>query len=461
MGLIDIFTSLVKIIAVLAYVYGLLWVLGKSSRWVKIAGILVAFGIIQLVITVNIGGSPIFNGFDLGLLFQACSMTMVALGLNLIYGFNGQFSLGQYGFYGIGAYTAADITYRWINGDARGLIVVLSGVIIVGLMIFGLRQIIHRYRGIPVLTQFTLYLVGTILAGIVAVYIGRGIAPAINPLLGTNLVPGALAQGIPLQVVFFLAIICAGVFAAETSFLFGLPVLTLGSDYFGIATLGFTIVVNTLMLNSDTILPFPEMKGGRGMIGIPKLTTWFWAFVFLVLVIVVMRNIIRSSSGRTIMSVREDEVAARAMGVDVADTKLISFMVGSLFAGIGGAIYAHYIGFLSPNTFNFLLSFNPLIIVVFGGLGSMSGTIAATFGWTFFLEGLLRNLLGTMGTDAPTWRYVLYPVTLLVVMLIRPQGLLGTTEWGFLKDILIKPRVKPQVAAPGPIAPAESQQGLD
>ena len=81
--------------------------------------------------------------------------------------------------------------------------------------------------------------------------------------------------------VYFLAVLLAGAFAAEVSFLFGLPVLTLGSDYFGIATLGFTIVVNTLMINSDTILPFPEMKGGRGMIGIPKLTTWFWAFAFL------------------------------------------------------------------------------------------------------------------------------------------------------------------------------------
>ena len=88
------------------------------------------------------------------------------------------------------------------------------------------------------------------------------------------------------QIVFFLAVILGGVFSAEVSFLFGLPVLKLGSDYFGIATLGFSIVINTLMVNSDTILPFPEMKGGRGMIGIPKLTTWAWAFFFLMSVIV-------------------------------------------------------------------------------------------------------------------------------------------------------------------------------
>jgi branched-chain amino acid transport system permease protein len=146
-----------------------------------------------------------------------------------------------------------------------------------------------------------------------------------------------------------------------------------------------------------------------------------------------MRNLIRSSTGRAIMSVREDETAAKAMGIDVAGNKIMAFVVGSFFAGIGGAVYAHFIGFLSPGTFSFLAGFNPLIIVVFGGLGSMTGTIAASFGWIFFLEGLLRVLLGQMGTEAPTWRFVLYPITLLLLMLIRPQGLLGTKEWGFLK----------------------------
>jgi branched-chain amino acid transport system permease protein len=240
--------------------------------------------------------------------------------------------------------------------------------------------------------------------------------------------------------VFFLAVLFAGAFAAEVSFLFGLPVLTLGSDYFGIATLGFTIVVNTLMVNSDTILPFPEMKGGRGMIGIPKLTTWFWAFLFLVLVIIVMRNLIHSSTGRAIMSVREDETAAKVMGIDVASNKLLAFVIGSFFAGIGGGVYAHFIGFLSPGTFDFLVGFNPLIIVVFGGLGSMSGSIAASFGWIFFLEGLLRVILGQMGTEAPTWRFVLYPIALLLLMLVRPQGLLGRAEWGFLRAPQVPPR---------------------
>jgi branched-chain amino acid transport system permease protein len=425
--------SVVKMSAVLAWACGLLWVLGRPGAAVKGAGLLAAFAVIQLAMTLPLAGRPILDDFDMGLLFQACTMAMVALGLNLIYGFNGQFSLAQWGFYGIGAYAAADITFRWTNGDPAGLLVLGSGVILGGLAILGIHRLLRQYRGVPILSAFTLYLLGAVAAGGVAVGIGRVCSPLIRPLLGTSQAPGFLAAGLPLQAVYMLAVLIAGIFAAEISFLFGLPVLTLGSDYFGIATLGFVIVINTLMVNSDTILPFPEMKGGRGMIGIPKLTTWFWAFGFLVLVLVVMRNLIHSSTGRAIVSVREDETAAKVMGIDVAHYKLLSFVLGSLFAGIGGGVYAHYIGFLSPGTFDFLIGFNPLIIVVFGGLGSMTGTLTASFGWLFFLEGLLRVILGQLGTEAPTWRFVLYPISLLLLMLLRPQGLLGTSEWGFLR----------------------------
>ena len=445
--------SLLKIVLVLGYIYGLLWVMGHPKIWVKVLGVIAAFGIVQLALT-SFNGFQLLNNFDQGLLFQAATMTMVALGLNLIYGFNGQFSLGQWGFYGIGAYCAADITYRWVNGDARGLLVVGFGVIFAGLVIWGIGAFLKRFRGIPVLSSFTFYIVGVIAAGFAAVQLGRLISPMLTPLLGSSLEPGVLNSGIAIQVVFFFAVILSGLFAAEVSFLFGLPVLSLGSDYFGIATLGFAIVVNTLMVNSDTILPFPEMKGGRGMVGIPKLTTWFWAFFFMVLVIILMRNLIRSSTGRAIMSVREDEIASKAMGIDIANNKLLTFVIGSFFAGIGGAVYAHYIGFLSPGTFDFLVGFNPLIIVVFGGLGSMTGTITASFGWIFFLEGLLRVLLSQMGTEAPTWRFVLYPITLLLLMLIRPSGLLGNIEWGFLKaeKFNFKKKVNTQEQTPTPEA---------
>ena len=436
MEYVNLFLMIVKMGFLVAWLYALLRVLDLKAWWQKALGLLGAFGIIQLLFSLQFGEFQIFSPFDQGLVYQACTMAMIALGLNLIYGFNGQFSLAQWGFYGVGAYCAADITWRWQNGDPRGLIVVGVGVALVGILFLVVARLLRRKRGVPVLSAFTFYLVATVIGGAVAVLAGRWLAPAFAGVLGTAASPGLLNGTIPRYVVFVIAILLAGAFAAEMSFLIGLPILTLGSDYFGIATLGFSIVLQTLMVNSDTILPFPEMKGGRGMIGISKLInqdTWAFAFMFLVGIVVVMRNMIRSSTGRTVMAVREDEVASKAMGVDVAGTKLLAFVVGSLFAGIGGAIYAHYIGFLSPNTFSFLKGFDPLIIVVFGGLGSITGTLAASFGWIFFLEGFLRVLLSKLGTEAPTWRFVLYPITLLLVMLLRPQGLLGSVEWGFLK----------------------------
>lgn len=449
--------SVVKILAVLAWIGGLLWSLGRPGAGPKIAGAIAAFAVIQLAVSVPLGGRPLLDDFDMGLLFQACTMAMVSLGLNLIYGFNGQFSLAQWGFYGIGAYAAADITFRWTNGDASGLLVLGSGVVLGGVAILGIGRFLQRYRAVPVLSAFTLYLIGAIAAGGLAVGFGQIFSPVLAPWIGTPQAPGPLFDGLPLQAVYVLAVLIAGIFAAEVSFLFGLPVLTLGSDYFGIATLGFVIVINTLMVNSDTILPFPEMKGGRGMIGIPKLTTWLWAYAFLLLVIIMMRNLVHSSTGRAILSVREDETAAKAMGIDVARYKLLAFVLGSLFAGIGGGVYAHYIGFLSPGTFDFLIGFNPLIIVVFGGLGSMTGTITASFGWLFFLEGMLRVLLGQLGTEAPTWRFVLYPIALLLLMLLRPQGLLGTAEWGFLRPTPVPPRAPD--APPNTDRPADRPGG--
>jgi len=447
----DLLYLILKMAALLAWIYGLLWGLGRKAVWQKAVTIILAFGVIQGLFLLEIGDFAVFSAFDQGLLYQAVSMTMVALGLNLIYGFNGQFSLAQWGFYGIGAYVAADITYRWTNGDASGLFVAGIGVILGALALIGVGRLLRLRRGIPVLSAFTFYIVAALVAAAVAVFAGGALAHAMAPAFGGG--KGFLAGDGAVQVVFFLAVIIAGAFAAEISFLFGLPVLTLGSDYFGIATLGFSIVIQTLMVNSDTLLPFPEMKGGRGMIGIPKLTSWVAAFAFLVAVIVIVRNFIRSSTGRATLSVREDETAAKAMGINVAGSKLMAFVLGSFIAGIGGGVYAHYIGFLSPATFSFIAGFNPLIIVVFGGLGSMTGSIAASFVWIFFLEGFLRVLLGQMGTEAPTWRFVLYPITLLLLMLIRPQGLLGSVEWGFLKPDRIIRRITQGRGSPGAAGP--------
>ncbi|MFM8322284.1 MAG: branched-chain amino acid ABC transporter permease [Chloroflexota bacterium] len=421
----------------------------SRDKLIFFGGSLAVFGIVQLAISFGL-----LNDFWNTILRLGSVMAIVSLGLNLIYGFNGQFSLGQWGFYAIGAYTAADITYRWTNDqDATALAIVLIGVLAVGAAVLYLRSVLSRVRGLDALSAFTLYLTATLVLGALAVFAGGLIGGPLTALL--NVLPEAVS----LQIVYVLAVICAGLFAAEVSFLFGLPVLTLGSDYFGIATLGFTIIVKVLLDNSDKMLGFEEMKGARGMIGIPKVTTWFWVFLFLFLVLVVMRNLLHSSYGRAIVSVREDEIAAKAMGVDVAEYKIVAFVIGSLFAGLAGGLYAHINGFLHPNTFNFIKSFDPLIIIVLGGLGGMTGTVGASFAWAILLEGVLRLVL-PQGFE--TWRFVVYPIILLLVMLLRPKGLVGEYEVPFLARVLppLRSKLSANQAAVTPPNQPTSQEAL-
>lgn len=394
--------------------------------------IVLTFIVMQALFSLNIL-SPFWNT----IIRIGAVMAIISLGLNLIYGFNGQFSLGQFAFYAIGAYSAADVTYRWsVNKSADGLVILLAVTILVGVGIVLMRRLISHIRGLDPLSAFAIYLVTTIALAFVAVFIARPIVPAATSALA------ALPTAVHMQIVYILAVLLGGLLAAEISFLFGLPVLTLGSDYFGIATLGLTIIAKVLLDNSDTILGFEEMKGARGMIGIPKMTSWFWVFFFLVLVVVITRNLLHSSYGRAIVSVREDEIAAKTMGIDVGHYKTLTFVLGSFFAGIAGGLYAHINGFLHPNTFNFIKSFDPMIIIVFGGLGSVSGTLFASFAWALVLEGFLRLILPE---GFETWRYVVYPLLLLLLMLLRPSGLFGNFEFPYLRQAI--PALRPTAPA--------------
>jgi branched-chain amino acid transport system permease protein len=310
-----------------------------------------------------------------------CIMAIICLGLNLIFGFNGQFSLGQWGFYAIGAYASAIMTYRY----AARFTYPIQGITV----------------NVPALLQ------------------------KLVPLARVELFHFDAGRSMFL----LLAVLFGAVLAAVISAAFGYVVLLrLGSDYFGIATLGFTIIVQVLLINSDLVIP--ETKGARGMVGIPQMTSFFWAFAFLLFTIVVIRNVVYSSVGRAIISVREDELAAKAMGIDTIRYKTMAFVIGSFFAGVAGALYAHLYAFLSPIYFGFVKSFDPMIIIVFGGLGNMTGTLLATFLWAITLEGMRIWL--PQGFEA--WRFVVYPIVLLLVMLLRQQGLMGKLELGFLRQ---------------------------
>ncbi len=309
-----------------------------------------------------------------------CIMAIICLGLNFIFGFNGQFSLGQWGFYAIGAYASAILTYR-----------------------------LGERFSYPV----------------------QGIVVQVPPLL-QKLIPMAEISLFHFDAgksgLLLVAVLFGAVLAALISLAFGYVVLLrLGSDYFGIATLGFAVIVQVLLINSDLVIP--ETKGARGMVGIPQMTSFFWAFLFLVFALVVIRNVLYSSVGRAVVSVREDELAAKAMGINTLKYKTIAFVIGSFFAGVAGALYAHLYAFLSPLYFGFQKSFDPMIIIVLGGLGNLTGTLLATFLWAITLEGMRIWL--PQGFEA--WRFVVYPIVLLLVMLLRPQGLLGKFEFGFLR----------------------------
>jgi branched-chain amino acid transport system permease protein len=402
--------------------------ISKSTLWFFGASFAI-YALLQILVSTHLL-TPFWNT----IIRLGGVMAIVAIGLNLIYGFNGQFSLGQWGFYAIGAYSAADVTYRWtVNKSADGIIVLALATLLSGAAILWLHQRLSKVRGLDPLSAFTIYLTSTILLSALAVWIGKIITPPVTSLL--QLLPAAVS----LQVVFILAVLFSAVLAAEISYLFGLPILSLGSDYFGIATLGFTIIVKILLDNSDSLLGFVEMKGARGMVGIPKVTSLFWVFFFLMLVVILVRNLLRSSYGRAIISVREDEIAAKAMGIDIAEYKIIAFVLGSFLAGLAGGLYAHINGFLHPDTFNFIKSFDPMIVIVFGGLGSITGTVFAAFAWALVLEGVLRIFL-PQGFE--TWRFVVYPLLLLIIMLLRPKGIFGEFEIPFLRQVLPKARDK-------------------
>ncbi|MGZ8462166.1 MAG: branched-chain amino acid ABC transporter permease [Candidatus Deferrimicrobiaceae bacterium] len=234
------------------------------------------------------------------------------------------------------------------------------------------------------------------------------------------------------QAAFLVALLAGGGAAAVVALLIGLPTLRLTSDYLGIATLGFGIIMKVIFDNADNFLP--DLGGARGMTGIAKMTTVPWVVFFLLASLFAVRNMVHSSYGRAILSIREDEIAAETMGIDTFRYKMAGFVTGCAFAGVAGGLYAHLYTFLHPSNFDFFKSIDILVIVVLGGLGNMSGTVAASFGWVFLLEGL-RVVLPPGYVEL---RWVLIPVLLIVTMLLRPQGLFGSREFPFLRGRLYR-----------------------
>lgn len=226
----------------------------------------------------------------------------------------------------------------------------------------------------------------------------------VDPVLGPLLFGGIL--------------VAAGIVSAIMGYLVGLPSLRLKGDYLAIVTLGFGEIIRVIVLNVDTI------GGARGMAGIPALSSFAWVYGTLVITLFVVWRLIHSQQGRSFLAVREDEIAAEAMGVNTTSAKVRAFATAAFFAGVAGALFAHYLRYLNPATFDFNRSFEVIIMVVLGGMGSLTGSVVAAIFLTVLKE-VLRPLQELTRLD---FRMVIYSAMLIILMLNRPNGLFGTRE---------------------------------
>lgn len=275
---------------------------------------------------------------------------ILAVSLNLITGFTGQFSIGHAGFMAVGAYSSAYLTVYYAGAWERSL------------------------------------------AGI----IGATFAHVL---------------------IFLLAILVGSIVAAIAGLIVGIPSLRLRGDYLAIVTLGFAEIIRIVILNIDKV-------GGATGFTVPAYTNFLWVGSFAVITIVIVHNIVHSDIGRALVSIREDELAAEAMGINTTYYKVLAFVISSALAGMGGVLFGHYTSFLSTNDFQFIRSFEIIIMIVLGGMGSLTGAVLGAIVITIMPE-LLRQLPG----DFSRYRLVVYSALLIIIMLTRPQGLLGTREF--------------------------------
>lgn len=238
-----------------------------------------------------------------------------------------------------------------------------------------------------------------------------------------------------IQLPFILALILGGVVAAFAAFLIGAPVLRLRGDYLAIATLGFSEIIRIVFTNLQTIT-----NGALGIKNIPPITNLWWTFGIAFVMVVFMALLIHSSYGRAFKSIREDEVAAEGMGISLFKHKMIAFVLSGFMAGIGGGLFAALLGTVDPKQFYFVLTYNFLMIIVLGGMGSISGTVISAFlvtaglEWLRFLDEPLRLGGVELAIFRPGLRMVVFSLLLMIVVLFYSKGLMGQEEitWTWL-----------------------------
>ena len=308
------------------------------------------------------------DGYKIQVLNLIAVNAILALSLNLIYGFTGMFSLGHAGFMAIGAYVCA-------------------------LLILTPAQ------------KTTMWI----------------LQPLIWPLS-------------VIQAPFFVAVLLAGIIAALFGLVIAIPVLRLGGDYLGIATLGFAEIIRVVLTNLSFIT-----NGALGIKGIPSYANLWWNYGWLLLTLFFILRIIKSNFGNVLKAIRDDEVAAKNMGINTFFYKVISFTVGAFFAGVGGALMGSLVSTIDPKMFVFTLTFNILMITVAGGLGSLTGSLIGSVVITVLLEWLriVENplVIGSFEIPGiPGMRMVIFSLALILIILFRSEGIMGMKEfsWGRL-----------------------------
>jgi branched-chain amino acid transport system permease protein len=314
-------------------------------RALTFTAVVAVIWVVNALLSGNLVAGVMISPYVLQILTLAGINIILAVSLNLINGFTGQFSIGHAGFMAIGAYTSAFLSVTFGERLERAL-------------------------------QF-------------------------------------LPEGARRGAVLVLVLAAGAVCAAIAGFLVGVPSLRLRGDYLAIVTLGFGEIIRVFILNIDAV------GGARGYSGIPKYASFGWVYFFAVATVVVVSRIVNSSFGRTLLAVREDEIAAEAMGVNTTRSKVISFVISSSIAGIAGGLFAHYLMYIHTNSFTFLKSIEIIIMIVLGGLGSITGSVVGAVLYITLTEGL---------RTVEQYRMVTFSLLLILIMIFRPQGLMGHRE---------------------------------
>jgi ABC-type branched-subunit amino acid transport system permease subunit len=368
---------------------------------------------------------------------------ILAVSLQLINGVSGQFSLGHAGFMAVGAYLAAYPAKEQSHGltdpfSTLLFYVALAVVVgIIGGVLYGLLKLAALLKRVhPSLPGVALLL----LIVWIAVDISKASTAAENGLAtpgfcawshGMELLqrlftaimekggpvgarwsehlPAGLARGI----CFVLLLLGAGCCAAATGLIVGLPALRLRGDYLAIATLGMAEIIRIVIQNSR------PLGGALGLTGIPRYTNLVWLYACAMLTVLFVWRVAYSARGRVIMAVREDEIAASAIGISTTRQKVTAFVFGAFFAGVAGALYALNEFSITPTRFTLDRSIEVVVMVTLGGLGSISGAVIAAIVLTILPEAL---------RGVAEYRMIIYSLLLIVMMLLRPQGLMGTRE---------------------------------